>query len=161
MADAGRDEFLTRCMEEHFQSSGKLDKKRVLKAAGKVGLKVPSNCGPKGKGSFTQLAAFAELVAHEIFVQAKFATASTPGGGSAPSHSSTADPKRVLGYTGGGGSSRKRAKPRTGRKACEDASSTLFVIPACHDIPIWNHVHYRSEKSSTPRLPGSAGSMTG
>ena len=84
--------------------------------------------------------------------EAKFAT-STPGGGSASSSSSTADnPKRTLGYTGGG-SSRKRAKPRAGRKACENASSTLFVIPAYHDIPIWNHVQYRSEvfDSSPPR----------
>jgi hypothetical protein len=42
----------------------------------------------------------------------------------------------------------------TGCKACANAaSSTLFVIPAYHDIPIWNHVHYRSEvfDSSPPR----------
>jgi hypothetical protein len=71
-------------MEETFQSSGKLDKKRILKAAEKVGIQPPSNCGLSGKGSNTQLAAFAELVAHEIFAQAKFA-ASTPGGGSASS----------------------------------------------------------------------------
>ena len=60
VADAARDDFLKRCMEEHFQSSGKLDKKRIIKAAGKVGLQVPSNCGMKGKGSLTQLTAFAE-----------------------------------------------------------------------------------------------------
>ena len=93
VADAARDEFLKRCMEEHFQSSGKLDKKRILKAAGKVGIKAPSSCGMKGKGSFTQLAAFAETVALEIYVQAKFAATTTPGGGSASSSSSTVDPK--------------------------------------------------------------------
>jgi hypothetical protein len=149
---AERDEFLKKCMEETFLSAGKLDKKRILKAAGKVGLQPPTGCDPKARGSATQLTDFAELVAFEIFDQAKFA-ASTPGGGSASSSSSTADnPKRMLGYSRGG-SSRKRANPTPGRKACENDSSTLFVIPAYHDIPIWNHVHYRSEvfDSSPPR----------
>jgi hypothetical protein len=165
--DGARADFLKKCMEETFLSggildktflpNGILDKKRILKAAGKVGLQAPKGCGPMARGSAT---AFAETVAFEIFDQAKFA-ASTPGGGSASSLSSTTDsPKRTLGYTGGG-STRKRAKPRAGRKACDNASSTLFVIPTYHDIPIWNHVHYTGVKSSTPRLPGSAGSMTG
>jgi hypothetical protein len=119
--DAAHEDFLKKCMEETFLSAGKLDKKRVLKAAGKVGLRPPTGCGPKACGSGNQLAAFAENVAYEIFDQAKFA--STPGGGSASSSSSTADnPNRTLGYTGGG-STRKRAKPRAGRKACENASS--------------------------------------
>jgi hypothetical protein len=55
--DAERDEFLKKCMEETFLSAGKLDKKRVLKAAGKVGLRPPTGCGPKARG-----AAFAENV---------------------------------------------------------------------------------------------------
>jgi hypothetical protein len=82
VVDAERDDFLKKCMEETFLSAGKLDKKRVLKAAGKVGLQPPTGCGPRARCSATQLAAFAENVAYEIFDQAKFA-ASTPGGGSA------------------------------------------------------------------------------
>jgi hypothetical protein len=95
--DAAREDFLKKYMKETFLSAGKLDKKRVLEAAGKVGLRPPPGCGPKARGSGNQLAAFAENVAYEIFDQAKFA-ASTPGGGSASSLSSTADsPKRTLG----------------------------------------------------------------
>jgi hypothetical protein len=140
VADAARDDFVKKCMEEHFACSGKLDRSRINKAAVKVGTKIPANCGLKGRGSVNQLRAFAETVAIEIYTTAKYGS------------SSTADPKRALGYTAGS-SSRKRAKGRTGRRTCENASSTLFVIPVYHDIPIWNHVHYRSEvfDSSPPR----------
>jgi hypothetical protein len=44
--DGARADFLKKCMEETFLSNGKLDKKRVLRAAEKVGLQPPPGVWP-------------------------------------------------------------------------------------------------------------------